>query len=185
MRNTVTSKEEILKVSRYMLQKQGCPAVNIRSVAAYCGVSVGSIYNYFDSKTDLLTKTIESVWYEVFHSGEAEESYAGLKAYIDWIYRRMEYGCNQYPEFFTLHTLTFMQKEKAVGEWEMQDTWKHILEGLSSIMASDPKVRKNAFNEQFTREDFANVLLSLMFSAILHRNYNPKAVLEIIDRTIY
>lgn len=43
MNTIVTSKEEILKISRDMIQQQGWSAVNIRSVAAACGVSVGSI----------------------------------------------------------------------------------------------------------------------------------------------
>ena len=39
MNTIVTSKEEILKISRDMIQQQGWSAVNIRSVAAACGVS--------------------------------------------------------------------------------------------------------------------------------------------------
>ena len=54
MNTIVTSKEEILKTSREMIRQQGWSAISIRSVAAACGVSVGSIYNYFDSKSDLL-----------------------------------------------------------------------------------------------------------------------------------
>ena len=52
MNTVVTSKEKILKTSRELIQEQGWSAVSIRSVAAACEVSVGSIYNYFDSKTD-------------------------------------------------------------------------------------------------------------------------------------
>ena len=50
MNAAVTSKEEILKTSRELIRQQGWSSVSIRSVAAACGVSVGSIYNYFDSK---------------------------------------------------------------------------------------------------------------------------------------
>ena len=49
MNTVVTSKDEILKTNRELIQKQGWSAVSIRSVAAACGVSVGSIYNYFKS----------------------------------------------------------------------------------------------------------------------------------------
>ena len=66
MNTIVTSKEEILKISRDMIQQQGWSAVNIRSVAAACGVSVGSIYNYFDSKAELMGAVVESVWHEIF-----------------------------------------------------------------------------------------------------------------------
>lgn len=47
MNKVVTSKEEILKVSRKLIMEQGWKSVNIRAVAASCGVAVGSIYNYF------------------------------------------------------------------------------------------------------------------------------------------
>ena len=59
MNTIVTSKEEILKTSRALIQEQGWSAVSIRSVAAACGVSVGSIYNYFDSKAELVSATVE------------------------------------------------------------------------------------------------------------------------------
>ena len=45
MNTIVTSKQEILKTSRELIQQQGWSAVSIRSVASACGVSVGSIYN--------------------------------------------------------------------------------------------------------------------------------------------
>lgn len=67
MNTVVTSKEKILKTSRELIQQQGWSAVSIRSVAAACGVSVGSIYNYFDSKATLVGATVESVWCEIFH----------------------------------------------------------------------------------------------------------------------
>ena len=53
MRTGTLSKQDILKVSRRLIRQQGWPAITIRSVAAACGVSVGSIYNYFDSKAPL------------------------------------------------------------------------------------------------------------------------------------
>ena len=37
MNTVVTSKEEILKTSRELIQQQGWSAVSIRSVAAACG----------------------------------------------------------------------------------------------------------------------------------------------------
>ena len=45
MNTIVTSKQEILKTSRELIQQQGWSAVSIRSVASACGGSVGSIYN--------------------------------------------------------------------------------------------------------------------------------------------
>lgn len=80
------------------------------------------------------------------------------KACIVWMYERMEYGCKQYPGFFSLHSLGFMQ---------------------------DARIRADAFTEQFTAERFADVLFSLMLSALLRQDYDSTAILEIVSRTLY
>lgn len=185
MNTIVTSKEEILKTSRELIQREGWSAVNIRSVAAACGVSVGSIYNYFDSKAALMSATVESVWCEIFHRPEDGSVFQDTQACITWLYERMEYGCKQYPGFFTLHSLGFLGEDKSDGRQKMQQTWQHILDGLCSLLQRDTKVRSDAFTQQFTAEKFADLLFSLMLSALLRQDYDPSAVLEIVRRTLY
>ena len=185
MNTVVTSKEDILKTSRKLIQQQGWSSVNIRSVAAACGVSVGSIYNYFDSKAALVSATVESVWYEIFHSLEDKALFQDTQACIVWLYGRMEYGCKQYPGFFTLHSLGFLQEDKVDGKQRMQQAWQHILDKLCFVLKQDAQIRADAFTEQFTAERFADVLFSLMLSALLRQDYAPDAVLEIIRRTLY
>lgn len=185
MNTVVTSKEEILKASRALIQQKGWSAVNIRSVAAACGVSVGSIYNYYDSKAALMGATVESVWCEIFHRPEDEAVFQDTQACITWLYGRMEYGCQQYPGFFTLHSLGFMGEDKSDGKQRMQQTWQHILEGFCSVVKRDTLVRPDAFTEQFTAEKFADLLFSLMLSTLMRQDYDPTAVLEIVRRTLY
>ena len=185
MNTVVTSKEEILKTSRILIQQQGWSAVSIRSVAAACDVSVGTIYNYFKSKTALVSATVESVWGEIFHHPESEPVFHDTLACITWIYGRMEYGCKQYPGFFTLHFLVFMREDKSDGKQKMQQTWQHILDGLCSVLVQDSRIRPDAFTAQFTVEKFANVLFSLILSALLRQDYDPTAVLETVRRTLY
>lgn len=185
MNTAVTSKEDILKTSRELIQRQGWSAINIRSVAAACGVSVGAIYNYFDSKAALVSATVESVWHEIFPHPEDEAIFHDTQTYIIWMYEQMEHGCTQYPGFFTLHSLGFLQDEKADGKRRMRQTWQHIIEGLYSVLKQDAKIRADAFTKRFTPEGFANVLFSLMLSALLRQDYDPAAVLEIVRRTLY
>lgn len=97
----------------------------------------------------------------------------------------MEYGCKQYPGFFTLHSLGFMQEDKSDGRRKMQQTWQHILNELCAVLKRDVRIRADAFTEQFTAERFADVVFSLMLSALLRQDYDPSAVLEIVRRTLY
>ena len=185
MNTVVTSKEEILRTSRELIRREGWSAVNIRSVAAACGVSVGSIYNYFESKSALVGAAVESVWCEIFHRPEDGAVFQDTQACVAWLYERMEYGCRQYPGFFTLHSLGFMGEDKSDGKRRMQQTWQHILDGLCAVLRRDERIRSDAFTEQFTPEKFADILFSLMLSALLRQDYDPSAVLEIVRRTLY
>lgn len=185
MNTVVTSKEEILKASRELIRQQGWSAVSIRSVAAACGVSVGSIYNYFDSKSALVGAAVESVWCEIFHRPENAAVFQDVQSCVTWMYERMAYGGQQYPGFFTLHSLGFLREERADGKRRMQQTWQHILDVLCAVLRQDTKVRADAFTPQFTVEQFADVLFAQMVSALLRQDYDPTAVLELIRRTLY
>ena len=97
----------------------------------------------------------------------------------------MEYGCREYPGFFTLHSLGFMGEDKTDGRQRMQRTWQHILEGLRLVLLQDARVRPDAFDDQFTAEKFADLLFSLMLSALTRQDFDPSAVLEIVRRSLY
>ena len=119
-----TSKADILKTSRELIQQNGWSAVNIRAVAAACGVSVGCIYNYFGSKTELVSAAVESIWNDIFRHPEDEAVFQDTLSCIQWMYRQMEYGCQQYPGFFTHHALGFVQQDTADGKQQMRQTWR-------------------------------------------------------------
>lgn len=185
MNTVVTSKEEILQTSRELMQQQGWSAITIRSVAAGCKVSVGSIYNYFDSKEQLIEATVESVWCEIFHRPKEAAPFEDTQACLTWIYRQIEYGCQRYPGFFVLHSMSFLPQNKSDGKRRMHQIWQHIADELCAVLHRDPRIRPDAFTEQLTAEDFANILFSLLLAAFLRQDYDPSAVLEIVHRTLY
>ena len=185
MNRVVTSKEEILQASRELLKEQGWTAINIRAVAAACHVSVGSIYNYFGSKADLVSNTVESVWHEIFHEPVDKAVFADIQSCVSWIFERMAFGGKEYPGFFTLHSMNFMSEDKEDGKKKMQKTWKHIHGNFCHVMQHDPNIRADAFDESFTPEHFADVLFSMMLSALIRQDYNPETALQLIKRTLY
>ena len=185
MNPMATSKENILQISRKLIQQNGWAGVNIRSVAAACGVSVGCIYNYFGSKTDLLSATVESIWNDIFHHPEDEAVFQDTLSCVRWMYKQLEYGCQRYPGFFTHHALGFVQQDTADGKQQMQRAWQHILDALCTVLRNDARIRADAFTEEFTVEKFAEILFSLMLSALVRQDFDPSTVLEIVQRAVY
>lgn len=185
MNTIVTSKEEILEKSRKLIREKGWTAINIRSVSGACGVAVGSIYNYFGSKDELMAAIVESVWQDIFHSSEFAEGFADTLACVRWLFERIEVGTREYPGLSTLHPLVFASSGRSDGKRRMAQAWDHILGGLCMVLKKDPRVRPDAFNERFTEKNFADLLFSLMVAALVRENFDCGPVLELVRRTIY
>ena len=57
-------KEKILVAAKKQLEEVGYSAMTIQSVARACGVGVGTVYNYFSSKDEILASYIAQDWTE-------------------------------------------------------------------------------------------------------------------------
>lgn len=55
-------REKILEAAQKQLEDRGYTAMTIQSVAKACGVGVGTVYNYYCSKEDILTAYIGQDW---------------------------------------------------------------------------------------------------------------------------
>lgn len=125
-----------------------------------------------------------SVWGDIFHHPDDESVFDDTVSCIRWMYRQLEYGYQTYPGFFTHHSMGFMQEDAADGKIRMHHAWQNILDQLCMVLKRDPQVRADAFTEQFSAEQFAEVLLSLMLSAVIRQDFDPSAVLEMTRRTL-
>lgn len=185
MNTIITSKEEILKNIRSFIRQHGLSALNIRSVASICGVSVGSIYNYFDCKAALMSEAVESVWRDIFDMPKEPCEFKDTEECISWLYEKMESGCKEYPDFFTFHCLGFIDEERADGKHTMQTVWDHITDSIYCVLKNDARIRPESFNETFTAEKFAEILFSLVLSSFIKHDWNYRPIVEILRRTLY
>lgn len=185
MNAAVTSRQDILEACRQLVRTNGWDAVNIRTVAAACGVAVGSIYNYFGSKAELVSATVESVWCDIFHTPEDPDLFQSAESCVRWLYQRILYGAQTYPGFFSMHSARFFHLEKAEGRVRMEQTWSHMMDGLCTVLERDARVRPDAFDSAFTPRVFAGALFSLLLGDMVRGQNDPAAALELVRRTLY
>ena len=51
----------------------------------------------------------------------------------------------------------------------MAQSWEHMRRGFCMVMAQDKKIRKDAFDESFTREMLAELVFSLILANMLQK----------------
>ena len=187
MNTTITSKDEILCVCRELIR--------IRHVAKCCHISVGSVYNYFESKTDLIAETVASVWCDIFHfpdyrnteSDDPDESeiFQSFPDCVAWIFDRLKQGEEKYPGFFSLHSMGFIEEEKKDVQERMDRSWFHIRQSLVVVLKNDANIRSDAFDENFTEEDFAEIIFSLILASFVQHDFDARRIFNMIRKMLY
>ena len=76
---TTTSREELLEGAYRIAEAHGIAALSVRGLANECAVSVGTVYNYFGSKSDLVVDTIELFFRRAFF-----EEFCRLEPEVDF-----------------------------------------------------------------------------------------------------
>lgn len=66
----IISKDNILEIAFAIASEKGLVGLGIREVADACSVSVGSVYNYFPSKTHLISEVVGRYWEQALDKNE-------------------------------------------------------------------------------------------------------------------
>lgn len=61
-------REQLLRAARRQVETNGYAKMTVRSVAAECGIAVGTVYNYFPSKDMMVASFIVEDWYPAFNA---------------------------------------------------------------------------------------------------------------------
>ncbi len=94
-------KEKILAEADRQLQDVGYGAMTIQSIAKACGVGVGTVYNYFSSKDEILVACMAVAWMECMETIRAVAKYAPTyETVIHCIYDQIRTFGEEHAYFF-------------------------------------------------------------------------------------
>jgi AcrR family transcriptional regulator len=181
----VTSKEAILATSRELAAEQGLQSLNMRTVAKKCNVSVGSVYNYFPSKSDLIAAVIQDVWQSIFNLNKISNETDSFVDYVIWIFESVQEGVLEYPGFFMAHSMSFAGSDKEKGRQVMTKYFGHMKSGMLASLQKDRNVKLSVFTENFTQKDFVDFIFSNIITLLMKQEHSCTILTEIIRRMIY
>lgn len=155
MNTVVTSREQILGAAKEIAALEGVAQISIRGVAKACGVSVGSIYNYFPTKSELVIAVIEDFWQGAF-AGMPMDELKGLP--LPDCFHRVYASLQSYMETFQknwLKELSQLEKtEKQMGRSREQDYFSRIRSLFLTCLDNDPSIPQTIWSENFAKENF-------------------------------
>ena len=168
-----TLRDTLLDCARCVADAEGIEAVNIRSIARKAGIATGTVYNYFANKDEILLALTEAYWKQALvelgdaitsdsFCGQLEEIFAFLRDRIDRSAGRL---------------MGSLVNVEAAGLGRM--------ESLIRRMELDGRVRRDIWDETFTREQFARFLMMNLTMLLKIRAQNIDFLMELVKRTIY
>lgn len=93
-------REELLREAQKQINEQGYARTTVRSVAAGCGIAVGTVYNYFKSKDMLIASFILKDWIEC--TGKiASHPKEDRRAYLEFIHSSLVGFKEKHKKIFT------------------------------------------------------------------------------------
>lgn len=185
MNKIVTSRENILMKSKEMVAEHGLQSINMRAVAEKCDVAIGSVYNYFPSKNDLLIATVASIWRELLFDAVEDTAQLSFTENVKSLFFKIKKGEEKYPLFFSLHAISFTRSSKPKGKEAMNQYFDTIKAYLLASLESDPLVDSSFFSNACTQNDFVDFVFSNMITLLLKQAASCDILIEIINKTIY
>lgn len=180
-----TSKEEIMLICRKIAFEKGLKALNMRTVAGECGIALGTLYNYFSDKEELLISTISSLWQDFFHLSPQENQTNQLfTEYVEMLFLNVRERISEYPDFFTTHSAVIANNGKNRARTAMERCTTEIRGTLLAVLRQDSAVLSGAFGEKLTEESFVEFVLDSIIM-LLMQNKPCDALVAVIGRTIY
>lgn len=185
MNKPVTTREAILAVCREMVMEKGIAAINMRDVAAECKVALGSLYNYFPSKSHLIIAAVDSVWTDIFFSGGEPPAFTGFLSAVAWFFESLERSKAAYPGFFGLHAMGFAVNDKAEGRQVMGRHFARISEILLDALNRDPKLPPETWANSLSPEGVVSLAFDAVLAAALQGKDGIGALLALLARALY
>lgn len=185
MNKQVSSPEAILAQCRRLVMEKGLAAVNMRSVAAACGVALGSLYNYFPSKSALIAATVESVWTDIFYGSRQPQGFGGFLQAVAWVHESLLQGSRSYRGFFTLHTFSFASQDKPSARERMEHHTGLIRQRLMDALKEDKRLDASAFEAGFQAEDVVNLAFNEVIAAVIQQKGQISTLLGLLKRALY
>ena len=133
MNPCATSRGELISAARKLADSKGLSHVSIRDVAALCGVAVGSIYNYFPTKSELIAAVIEGFWRDAIHMERcARWEHESFPAYVERLYGELAQSLHAFQTDWLTQIAALGDAERRKSRALEARCFAHIRDGLKT-----------------------------------------------------
>ncbi len=176
-----TLRDTLLNSAQSIADTEGIEAVNIRSIAKKAGIASGTVYNYFSNKDEILLALTEEYWKQTLQEMKTEitaDSFCGqLQQIFYYLKERIDQSAGK--------LMNSLGNVEMAGQANMASMQSVLETALIRSMEQDADIRKDVWDETFTKEQFARFIMMNMMMLLKTHAPDITFFIRIIKRTIY
>lgn len=177
-------KDRLVDAAYAIAEAEGLSALSIRKLASACQISVGSVYTYFPTKTDLTTAVIErffgrAVFDEFCRVREGER-------FIDYLRRlkaAMDEAMGEYESRWLVEIHALPAAEREAGRAAGLARFAHMECGLALVLDADPTIPDGVLAGALAPERLAALVTERLLTSLRERT-DLDTLFALLDRAL-
>lgn len=181
-----TPRQTILAGAKKIAREKGLGQLNIRDVAKECGISVGSIYNSFQDKNELILGIVSDFWQGFFidytnHTQQSNSFYCNLES----LYLQLAHYLDEYEADWMTQLSYLGEKSRQVGMQRMEQCFHRVIEDIHQWLNQDPAIPKwDSKDSAINNERLAAYIFDSILSQLRHGEKSPEFLLALLHRVL-
>lgn len=185
MNQKVTSREEILNISKNIFLEDGLKNFNMRILAENCNIALGTIYQYFPSKGSLITSVVENIWKDIFSFEIDINKYNSFVDFVEELFYTITKKLDNYQNFYKDHSSIFSISSKNEGSKKMDMFICSFKKDLEDLLDRDEDINTEVFNEQLSKKDFVDFIFKILDSMFMSNESSCCSLIRLIEVSLY
>jgi len=160
---------------------EGVDAINIRRLASEANISVGTVYNYFESKREVLLALTENYWIQTLEQMHAEVSAERFSDQLRQIIVFLRSKMNDCAEIL----MRSLRADEQTGRARMASMQTVLVVALVDRLRGDAQIRPGVWSGPLSIKAFAQFVLDNLLALLGRRESEMEPFLEIVNRILY
>lgn len=174
-------RKKLLSCAKRIECREGVGAISIRRLAAEANIAVGTVYNYFESKQEVLLALTEEYWRESLLQMHERVSAERFSEQLVEIIAFLRSKMNDCAEILMRN----LHDDVETGRLRMASMQRVLRQALVDRLNRDTTIPQQVWTESFTREAFADFVFTNILSLLQQKEESGDIFLEIVSRTLY
>ena len=174
-------RKTLLSCARSIECSEGVDAISIRRLAAEANIAVGTVYNYFESKQEVLLVLTEEYWKDtliLMQERISDERFSDqLGQMIAFLRSRMN-DC-------AVILMRGLRDDVETGRIRMASMHRVLRKALVERLDRDGSIAQSVWTDTFTKESFADFTMTNILALLQQEEEKADTFLEIVRRTLY